>query len=132
MEPAVTLAGAVSGRPVLEKQSRFLACGAPATPDDPPDKLVQELAGRFRMAKADHLSWALRLRDGTERKGDGGESGAGNCILDTMRCRNALGCLILVARWYGGRHLGGLRFRIYREAAGEILASFGVETRGED
>jgi putative IMPACT (imprinted ancient) family translation regulator len=116
----------------MEKRSRFLACGAPATPEDPPDMIVHELAGRFRMEKAGHLSWALRLRDGTERKGDGGESGAGNCILEAMRGRNAADCLILVARWYGGIHLGGLRFRIYRQAAGELLSSFGVQIRGED
>ena len=129
MTPTITLTTAVSGQPVLERLSRFLACGAPAVSGDPPEKLVRDLAGRFRMEKADHLSWALRLRDGTERKGDGGEPGSGNCILETMRGRNALDCLILVARWYGGKRLGGLRFRIYRKAAGELLTSFGVESR---
>ena len=75
----------------------------------------------FRLKKASHLSWAVRLSDGTELKNDGGESGSGNCILDVMRNMNAENCLILVARWYGGKHLGGMRFRIYRDATRELL-----------
>ena len=76
------------------------------------------------MKKASHLSWAIRLSDGTELKSDGGESGSGNCILEVMRNLSAENCLILVARWYGGKHLGGLRFRIYRNSTKELLSEF--------
>lgn len=76
------------------------------------------------MKKASHLSWAIRLSDGAEFKNDGGESGSGNCILEVMRNMNAVNCLILVARWYGGKHLGGLRFRIYRNSTKELLTEF--------
>ena len=76
------------------------------------------------MKKASHISWAIRLSDGTELKNDGGESGSGNCILEVMRNLNAENCFILVARWYGGKHLGGLRFRIYRNTTKELLNEF--------
>ncbi len=54
-------------------------------------------------------------------KGDGGESGAGNAILDVLRKSSAENTLVAVARWYGGKHLGGLRFRIYRKLTSEML-----------
>ena len=76
------------------------------------------------MKKASHLSWAIRLSDGSEIKNDGGESGSGNCILNVMREMDAENCLILVARWYGGKHLGGMRFRIYRNTTKELLIQF--------
>lgn len=76
------------------------------------------------MKKASHLSWAARLSDGTELKNDGGEAGSGNCILDVMRNMEAQDCLVLVARWYGGKHLGGMRFRIYRNTTKELLEEY--------
>lgn len=125
-EPAITLETAVCGRPVLEKQSRFIACGVPVHGKDAIAEAVQAAAKRFRMEKASQLSWACRLSDGTEMKNDGGESGAGRCILEVMNGMNALDCVVMVARWYGGRHLGSMRFRIYREAARELLAEQGT------
>jgi len=76
------------------------------------------------LKKASHLSWAIRLSNGTEVKNDGGESGSGRCILDVMREMDVENCLVLVARWYGGKHLGGLRFRIYRRTTAELISSF--------
>jgi putative IMPACT (imprinted ancient) family translation regulator len=71
------------------------------------------------------LSWAARFAGGdgviAEMKEDGGETGAGRVILESMRARNAENCLVLVARWYGGRHLGGMRFRIYRSLTERLL-----------
>ena len=123
---ARTLKGTVSGMSVLEKQSRFLACGTPFLSSDNQSvtATVKILTRQFKMKKASHLSWAIRLSDGTELKNDGGESGSGNCILEVMRNMNAVNCLILVARWYGGKHLGGLRFRIYRNSTKELLTEF--------
>ena len=77
------------------------------------------------MKKASHLSWAVRLSNGTELKNDGGESGSGNCILDTMRSMNTVDCMVLVARWYGGKHLGGMRFRIYKNTTRDLIHEYG-------
>lgn len=125
-EPAITLENAFCGKPVLEKQSRFLACGLPVQKQSDLDKAVQIAVKRFRMEKASQLSWACRLADGTEVRSDGGEPGAGRCILEVMSGMNAVDCVIIVARWYGGKHLGAMRFRIYRETALELLAEQGT------
>ncbi len=108
----------------MEKQSRFLACGTPFSSADDHTAIVKSLSKQFKMKKASHLSWAMRLSDGTETKNDGGESGSGNCILEVMRNMNSVNCLVLVARWYGGKHLGGLRFRIYRNATKALLTEY--------
>ena len=84
------------------------------------------LAARHGLEGASHLSWAVRAGSGgsvSEGKSDGGESGAGGCILEAMRRSGCTGLLIVVARWYGGRHLGALRFRIYRAIALELASS---------
>ncbi len=122
----ITLKCPVSGNPVLEKQSRFLACGVPVEADSDPASAVRTLTDMFRLEKASHLSWALRRHGCIEGRGDGGESGAGNCILEVMRNMNAVDCIVLVARWYGGKHLGGMRFRIYRDTAAELLREHGI------
>lgn len=126
-EKAITLETAVCGKPVLERQSRFLACGVPLSGKDAVVATVQAAAKRFRMEKASQLSWACRLADGTELKNDGGETGAGKCILEVMSGMNAVDCVVMVARWYGGKHLGAMRFRIYRETARELLAEQGTQ-----
>ncbi len=131
-ERIITFETAVCGKPVLEKQSRFLACGVPLSGKDAINATVQAATKRFRMDKAGQLSWACRLADGTELKSDGGEPGAGKCILEVMNGMNAVDCIVIVARWYGGKHLGGMRFRIYRESARELLAEQGTGNGGQD
>lgn len=125
-ERVITLETAVCGKPVLERQSRFLACGVPLSGKDAVTSTVQAATKRFRMEKASQLSWACRLADGTELKNDGGEPGAGKCILEVLSGMNAVDCIVIIARWYGGKHLGGMRFRIYREAARELLTEQGT------
>ena len=118
---ARTLKETVSGEVVSEKQSRFLACGAPIHSQVNSSKIIEKLIKQFRLKKASHLSWAIRLSDGTETKNDGGEAKSGNCILEVMRNMDTVNSIILVARWYGGKHLGGLRFKIYRNTTKELI-----------
>ena len=51
-----------------------------------------------------------------EGKSDDGESGAGMVILRMLERAERSGELIIVTRWYGGKHLGGDRFRHVQEA----------------
>ena len=108
----------------MHDRDRFQAFSI--TCDNPADvnPVIRRLTDKYRLRKASHLSWALRHRHSDsikEIKNDGGETGAGNCILEIMRKKNSVNTLVLVARWFGGRHLGGLRFRIYRRLTTEIL-----------
>ena len=85
-------------------------------PEADPGREAKLVARKLKMTRASHVSWACRLSAAgrvDEMKSDGGESGAGNVILDVLRKASAENVLVVVARWYGGKHLGGLRFRIY-------------------
>jgi len=115
---------AESGPRIRAGACRFAAGGVRLVPGQDPAKALEELVRHCRMRKASHVSWACRLTlEGriTDMKGDGGESGAGNVILDILRKSSTENVLVAVARWYGGKHLGGLRFRIYRKLTSEML-----------
>lgn len=62
-------------------------------------------------AKATHNTWGADLRDGGPIKGDDGEAGAGMVILRMLEREGLRDHLVVVTRWYGGKHLGGDRFR---------------------
>lgn len=61
-------------------------------------------------AKATHNSWAANLANGALKAADG-ESGAGMVILRMLERAEMTDHLIIVTRWYGGKKLGGDRFR---------------------
>lgn len=118
---------AAAGVRIEENRSRFQACGGPCRSPDEALPLVALLTGTFRLGRATQLSWAARIggRPVTEIRDDGGESGASRCILDVMRAAGAVDCLVLVARWFGGRHLGGARFRMYTGLTAKLLRESG-------
>ena len=121
------------GRPVRGPRAREGACrfasgGIRLEPGSDPAEEADLLVRRLKMRKASHVSWACRTRSGgrtDEAKGDGGESGAGNVILEVLRKAAAENVLVAVARWYGGKHLGGLRFRVYSRLTSGTLRRLG-------
>ena len=59
-------------------------------------------------------------------KSDDGEAGAGAIILRMLETAGLTGHLVVVTRWYGGKHLGGDRFRHVQEAVRLYLAEIGA------
>ena len=76
---------------------------------------IKTLKRKKKFAKATHHSWAVVTANGA-LKGDDGESGAGNIILAMLERDEILDEIIVVTRWYGGKHLGGDRFRHVQDA----------------
>lgn len=85
------------------------------------DAALADLKSVRRFAKATHNSWAARL-GGEGLKADDGESGAGAIILRMLESDGLDDHLIVVTRWYGGKHLGGDRFRHVIGAVRHYLA----------
>ena len=78
-----------------------------------------------RVARATHNIYAYRLeRDGNilEHYNDDGEYGAGSHILQILQQTGKTNILICVTRWYGGRHIGPVRFNLIEEAANRAIA----------
>lgn len=93
-----------------DKGSKYAVSGALCRNEEEAKRFIQTLKKRKKFAKATHHSWALICRDGPI-KNDDGESGAGAVILRMIEREALQEHIIIVTRWYGGKHLGGDRFR---------------------
>ncbi len=95
---------------IRDRGSRYAVSGGPVADRAAADVFLKQLKRTKAYAKATHNSWAVLLPDGP-LKADDGESGAGNIILQMLERAGLEGHIIVVTRWYGGKHLGGDRFR---------------------
>lgn len=75
------------------------------------DAALTTLKRNKSYAKATHNTWGVVLRDAGPMKSDDGESGAGMVILRMLEREGLTDHMVVVTRWYGGKHLGGDRFR---------------------
>ena len=53
---------------------------------------------------------------------DDGEYGAGRLILQYLKDNDICNKLVCVSRWYGGTHLGPVRFQYIENAVKEVLS----------
>ena len=94
-----------------DKGSRYAVSGIAVRDRAGIDAALADLRGDRAYAKATHNTWGALLRDGGPVKGDDGEAGAGMVILRMLERERLQDHVIVVTRWYGGKHLGGDRFR---------------------
>ncbi|NRB05412.1 MAG: YigZ family protein [Rhodobacteraceae bacterium] len=95
---------------LTDRGSKYAVSGAPCTSEVDAKELLKLLKKNKKFAKATHNTWGLLL-DGVPIKSDDGETGAGNVILRMLERDDVQNHLVVVTRWYGGKHLGGDRFR---------------------
>ena len=96
---------------VRDRGSKYAVSGGKVASREEAEAFLAELKREKKFAKATHNTWAVILSDGTPLKGDDGESGAGNVILRMLEREGVSDRIVVVTRWYGGKHLGGDRFR---------------------
>lgn len=111
---------------LTDRGSRYAAAGGPARSLAEARALVSELRRRRKFARATHHSWALICEDGAFRDDDG-ESGAGALILRALEGAGLRDHVVIVTRWYGGKPLGGDRFRHVLGATRVYLAALAAE-----
>ena len=99
------------GQVLSDRGSKYAVSGCPARNRAEVDAALKDLKREKAYAKATHNTWAVLLSDSGPLKGDDGESGAGMVILRMLEREGLEDHLIVVTRWYGGKHLGGDRFR---------------------
>ncbi len=105
---------------LTDRGSKYAVSGAPVKTRDEIDAVLSELKSDKSYAKATHNTWAAVLPTGA-LKADDGESGAGMVILRMMERAGLDSHLIVVTRWYGGKKLGGDRFRRVQDATRAYL-----------
>ncbi|EBA08180.1 YigZ family protein [Sagittula stellata] len=100
---------------ISDRGSRYAVSGGPCASGEAAQAFLAQLKRNKKFAKATHNSWGLLTEDGPI-KNDDGESGAGMVILRMLEREGLTGEIVVVTRWYGGKHLGGDRFRHVQDA----------------
>ena len=111
------------GQILKDRGSRYAVSGTPVRSRDDIDAALKDLLRDRSYAKATHNTWGALLSEGGPVKGDDGESGAGMVILRMLEREGLSDHLIVVTRWYGGKHLGGDRFRHVQTCVRDYIAS---------
>lgn len=106
---------------VTDRGSKYAVSGQPVQSRAEIDVALKELKRNKKFAKATHNTWAALMADGTPLKSDDGESGAGIVILRMLEREGLTDHLVIVTRWYGGKHLGGDRFRRVQDCVNVYL-----------
>lgn len=109
---------------ISDRGSKYAVSGAICRSEAEAKALLADLKRAKKFAKATHNTWALICDEGAI-KADDGEAGAGMVILRMMEREGLRDHLVIVTRWFGGKHLGGDRFRHVQEAVRIYLAERG-------
>lgn len=108
-----------------DRGSKYAVSGARVTSRSDIDAVLADLKTDKAYAKATHNTWAAVLPTGA-LKADDGESGAAMVILRMMERADLTDHVIIVTRWYGGKKLGGDRFRRVQDATRAYLDQIGA------
>ncbi len=100
---------------ITDRGSKYAVSGGPCASPAEAKAFIKSLCKKKKFAKATHNTWAF-LQDDTPVKNDDGENGAGMTIIRMLERENLKNHIIVVTRWYGGKHLGGDRFRHVQNA----------------
>ena len=100
---------------ISDRGSKYSVSGGPCASAADADTFLKQLKRAKKYAKATHNSWGLICNDGP-LKNDDGESGAGMIILQMLEREELRDHIVVVTRWYGGKHLGGDRFKHVKHA----------------
>lgn len=112
---------------LTDRGSKYAVSGQPVTSQSDIDAALKTLRKNKKFARATHNTWAVLL-NGTPQKNDDGESGAGMVILRMLEREGLRNHIVVVTRWYGGKHLGGDRFRHVQEAVRIYLEAITHQT----
>ena len=107
---------------ITDRGSKYAVVGCEARTKADAIAAVNALKRDKKFAKATHNTWAAVLADGTQLKNDDGEAGAGMVILRMLERAERRNLVVVVTRWYGGKHLGGDRFRHVQTCVEDFLA----------
>ncbi|WP_050604774.1 YigZ family protein [Ruegeria sp. 6PALISEP08] len=110
---------------LTDRGSKYAVSGATVASRTEIDAVLDDLKSDKSYAKATHNTWAANLPTGA-LKADDGESGAGMVILRMIERAGLQNHVIIVTRWYGGKKLGGDRFRRVQDATRAYLDHIGV------
>ena len=102
-------------RIISDRGSKYSVSGGECGSPDEAKAFIKKLCRKKKFAKATHNTWAF-LQDSGPVKNDDGEAGAGMVIVRMLEREGLHNHIVVVTRWYGGKRLGGDRFRHVQDA----------------
>jgi putative IMPACT (imprinted ancient) family translation regulator len=100
---------------ISDRGSRYSVSGGECHSPEEARAFIKTLCRKKKFARATHNTWAF-LHDSGPVKNDDGEAGAGMIIVRMLEREELQDHIVVVTRWYGGKHLGGDRFRHVQDA----------------
>lgn len=100
---------------ISDRGSKYAVAGGACRDAEAAKAFLKELKRKKKFAKATHNTWAVLTEEGP-LKNDDGEAGAGMVILRMLEREALHEEIVVVTRWFGGKHLGGDRFRHVQNA----------------
>ncbi len=107
---------------ISDRGSKYSVSGGSCSSPKEARIFVKTLCRKKKFAKATHNTWAFVGRSGPV-KNDDGEAGAGMVIARMLEREGIRNHIVVVTRWYGGKRLGGDRFRHVQNAVRYYLDS---------
>ncbi len=105
---------------ITDRGSKYAVSGGPCTSPVEAKAFIKQLCRKKKFARATHNTWAFYQETGPV-KNDDGEAGAGLVIARMLEREGLHDHIVVVTRWYGGKHLGGDRFRHVQNAVRHYL-----------
>ena len=105
---------------ISDRGSKYAVSGGECRSADDARAFIKNLCRKKKFARATHNTWAF-IQDSGPVKNDDGESGAGMVIARMLDREGLRNHIVVVTRWYGGKHLGGDRFRHIQNAVRHYL-----------
>jgi len=109
-------------RIISDRGSKYSVSGGACSSPEEARIFVKTLCRKKKFAKATHNTWAFLGSSGPV-KSDDGEAGAGMVIARMLDREGLQNHIVVVTRWYGGKRLGGDRFRHVQNAVRYYLDS---------
>jgi putative IMPACT (imprinted ancient) family translation regulator len=100
---------------ISDRGSKYSVSGGACNSPDEAKAFVKTLCRKKKFARATHNTWAF-LQDTGPMKNDDGEAGAGLVIARMLVREGLQNHIVVVTRWFGGKRLGGDRFRHVQNA----------------
>ena len=100
---------------ISDRGSKYAVSGGECSSPDEAKALIKDLCRKKKFARATHNTWAF-LQGTQPVKNDDGEAGAGMVIVRMLEREGLQNHIVVVTRWYGGKQLGGDRFRHVQNA----------------
>lgn len=100
---------------ISDRGSKYAVSGGTCSNSEEARAFIKTLCRKKKFARATHNTWAYVGGAGPV-KNDDGETGAGMIIARMLEREDIRNHIVVVTRWYGGKHLGGDRFRHVQDA----------------